>query len=119
MTTSSHTAKFVHCERIPLCVLHLVTTLTLQLPTCYVLQARNLVGVPMVFSSDKSSRKFGMVMLTILKRFEFEPQLMRSGVIVNDAAGPPDEHLFFIKGAPGPVAQLVHSECISSNYGQV
>ena len=88
-------------------------------PAACVLQVRNLISVPMVLASQKTSGKFGMVVLAILRRFEFEPQLMRSGVIVNDTAGSPDEHLFFIKGAPGPVAQLIHSSRIPSNFRQV
>ena len=43
-----------------------------------------------------------MTTLTVLKRFEFQSQLLpvRSGVLAVDSAGPSDEALLCIQGAP-------------------
>ena len=38
-----------------------------------------------------------MTTLTVLKRLEFESQLLSFGVLAVDSAGPSDEALFFIR----------------------
>ena len=60
-----------------------------------------------------------MTVLTILQRFEFEPGLLRSGVIVSDSAGPPDEMLFFVRGAPAAIEQLINRASTPQTYRQV
>ena len=60
-----------------------------------------------------------MTTLTVLKRFEFESQLLRSGVLAVDSAGHSDEALIFIRGAPACIEQIVGKDQVPSDYRQV
>lgn len=57
--------------------------------------------------------------LQVLKRFEFEPQLLRSGVLAVDPAGTPDEAVVFIRGAPASIEQIVGKDRVPADYCQV
>ena len=57
--------------------------------------------------------------LQVLKCFNFEPGLMRSGVIATQPEGPPGTALLFVKGAPGMVKPLVRHETLPHDFDQV
>lgn len=67
----------------------------------------------------KGQRSTCMTTLTVLKRFEFESQLLRSGVLAVDSAGPCDEAFIFVRGAPACIEQIVGEDHVPSNYRQV
>ena len=75
-----------------------------------------MVSLPQICPPLKSAR---MTVLTILQRFEFESQLLRSGVIAMSSAGHPCEMVFFVRGAPASVEQLIRHDQIPHNYRQV
>ena len=77
------------------------------------LQDRNLVSLPLRLAHQKSA---SMTTLTILKRFEFESQLLRSGVLAVDSAG---DEVFFTRGAPSSIEQLIGRGNIPKDYRQV
>ena len=64
----------------------------------------------------KSTR---ITVLTILKRFEFDPRLLRSGVLALDSACHPKEIMFFVRGAPSSVRHLIPTRLLPPNYQQV
>ena len=80
------------------------------------LQDRNVVALPLKSKDQKSAC---MTTLTIIKQFEFEAQLLRSGVLAVASAGSTDEVLFFVRGAPASIEQLLGSKSIPHDYRQV
>ena len=80
------------------------------------LQERNLVSLPLKPKNKKSAH---LTTLTILRRFEFRSQLLRSGVLARDSAMPADDAYFFTRGAPGAIEQVVGADRVPSNYCQV
>ena len=79
-------------------------------------QDRNLVALSLKHWNQKSAR---VTNLTILRRFEFRSQLLRSGVIVRDAAESSDAAFFFIRGGPGAIAQMVSPSRMPADFRQV
>ena len=57
--------------------------------------------------------------MNVLKRFEFESRLMRSGVVAVDSQGQPGTALLFVRGAPARVEQLIKGGVLPSDYQQV
>lgn len=57
--------------------------------------------------------------LTVLKRFEFESQLLRSGVLAVDSTGSSDETIVFVRGAPSCIEQVMGKDKVPPNYRQV
>lgn len=57
--------------------------------------------------------------LQVLKRFNFEPGLMRSGALVADYAVSSHTALLFVKGAPAKVKTLLSADSLPSNFQQV
>ena len=84
--------------------------------TCGVtLQERNLVALPL----NRGHRMVDQVLtLQILRRFEFEASLMRSGVVAVDTDNP-DTGLLFVRGAPSTVEQLIRGGQIPADFRQV
>ena len=80
------------------------------------MQDRNLVALPSRCPGQKSAQ---VSTLTVLKRFEFESQLLRSGVLVVDSAAEPDEALFFVRGAPSSIEQTVGLGQVPPTYRKV
>ena len=80
------------------------------------MQERNLVSLPLKRSHHKSSH---MTTLIILKRFEFTPNLLRSGVLVADSSEKVKEAVYFARGAPTSIEELVGQSRIPSNFQQV
>lgn len=69
-------------------------------------QGRNLVSLRTARSARRTTQT---AVLTILRHFDFDSQLLRSGVIATDSAGSPEEMVFFVRGAPSSVAQLLRA----------
>ncbi len=79
------------------------------------LQERNLVALPL----NRGHRVTDQVLtLQILRRFEFEASLMRSGVVAVDTDNP-DTGLLFVRGAPSMVEQLIRGGQIPADFRQV
>ena len=57
--------------------------------------------------------------LQVLKRFEFESRLMRSGVVAVDKDEDPNTALLFVRGAPAKVEQLIRGGVLPADYHQV
>ena len=83
---------------------------------CTVLQERNLVSLPLRLQSGMPA---SLTKLQVLKRFEFESCLMRSGVVAVDPEGPPHTALLFVRGAPAKIEQLVKGGVLPDDYRQV
>ena len=80
------------------------------------LKDRSLISLPLKLHARRSAQ---MTVLTVLKRFEFEPQLLRSGVIVMDSAGPSNEMVFFVRGAPASIEELMPRTSMLQDLHQV
>ena len=80
------------------------------------LQDRNQIALPLQTGPRKAYRT---AHLHILKRFEFEAPLLRSGVLVVDDDGEVDTALVFIRGAPVVVEQLIKNSSTPADYRQV
>ena len=82
------------------------------------LQDRNMVSLPLQATHGRQSRQTS---LHILKRFEFEPSLMRSGVVAvehrHDVCAA--HGVLIIKGAAAVIEQLVGSSRLPANYRKV
>ena len=76
------------------------------------LQERDLVSVPLRQGS-------GITTVKVLKRFEFEPSLMRSGVVVADRDKPASPPLLFVRGAPTKIEELVRGGILPPDFRQV
>ena len=59
-----------------------------------------------------------VITLQVLRRFDFESPLMRSGVVAIDTEEP-DTGLLFVRGAPATIAQLIRGGQIPEDYRQV
>ena len=75
-----------------------------------------MVSLPLKLPSSKSAHT---TVLTVLRRFEFEPQLLRSGVIVTDSAGSSEEMVFFVRGAPTSIEELIPHAAMPHQTRQV
>ena len=71
--------------------------------------------LPLKLEGEQSAR---ITTLEVLKRFEFESQLLRSGVLAVDSAGPADEAIIFVRGAPASIEQLMGSHQVPADYHQ-
>ncbi|DBA77186.1 TPA: hypothetical protein ACH3X1_009760 [Trebouxia sp. C0004] len=79
-----------------------------------ILQERNLVVLPL----NKGHRMADQVLtLQILRRFEFEAPLMRSGVVAVDTDNP-DTGLLFVRGTPSMVEHLIRGGQIPADCNQ-
>ena len=85
------------------------------------LQKRDLVTLPLGegVAAPNPHKPAVPTTLQVLKRFDFEPGLMRSGVIATHSQGPPGTALLFVKGAPGMVKPLVRKEVLPADFDQV
>ncbi|KAL3162329.1 hypothetical protein ABBQ32_010013 [Trebouxia sp. C0010 RCD-2024] len=79
---------------------------------------RNVVTLPL---QAKHAGRARQATLQILKRFEFEPSLMRSGVVaVEQPHGKSAAHgVLIIKGAAAVIQHMVDSEKLPHNYREV
>lgn len=57
--------------------------------------------------------------LRVLQRFEFEPGLMRSGVIACEQGAASGTALLFVKGAPSMLKPLLKAETLPPDFQQV
>ena len=76
------------------------------------MQERDAVSLPL-------HKKAGVMTMTVLKRFEFEASLMRSGVVVSDRDRPNSPALVFVRGAPTRVEGLIRGGFLPPNFHQV
>ena len=60
-----------------------------------------------------------MTLLTILKRFEFDSRLLRSGVLAVDTSSPAGEIMVFVRGAPSAISRLVPTELLPQDFQEV
>ena len=74
------------------------------------------MALPLKLRNQKSAH---VTNLTILRRFEFRSQLLRSGVIVRGSTESSDRAFFFTRGAPGAIEQVVSTSRIPADYRQV
>ncbi|DBA67665.1 TPA: hypothetical protein ACH3X2_001258 [Trebouxia sp. C0005] len=78
------------------------------------LQDRNSVALPLATLDGQSA---SLRTLRVLKRFEFDPALTRSGVIARDKSV--NGALLFVRGAPHKVVGLVKGGALPSDFDQV
>ena len=64
-------------------------------------------------------RGSGVTVVKVLKRFQFEPSLMRSGVVVADRDKPAMAPLLFVRGAPNKIEELVRGGISPPDFQQV
>lgn len=76
------------------------------------LQERDLVLLP-------SNQSPGVTALRILKRFEFEASLVRSGTIAVDQTTPGSPALLFVKGGPTQVEGLIRGGDLPPDFHKV
>ena len=79
------------------------------------IQERDVVSLPL---RAKSTPRAAAVpaRFQVLKRFDFEPRLMRSGVIAAQHNG---TALLYVKGAPGMIKPLLREEPLPPDFQQV
>ena len=96
---------------------HTCTVLQLlsSLKGCAILQERNTVVLPLAKQPGTAS---SLATLHILKRFEFDASLMRSGVVVADKTARGDP-LLVVRGAPSRIQALVTSGMLPPDFNQV
>ena len=80
------------------------------------MQERNTVALPLYRGKHRSAHT---TTLNILRRFEFESSLMRSGAVCVDSEGPLGSALLFVRGAPSTVEHLVGTGRIPADFRQV
>ena len=83
---------------------------------CMMWQERNLLSLPLRLQSDRPA---SLTKLQVLKRFEFEAQLMRSGVVAVDLEEDSNMALLFVRGAPARIEQLLQGGGLPTDYHQV
>lgn len=79
---------------------------------CWCMQERDVVTLPRRHSSR-------VMALRMLKRFEFEGALMRSGAIVVDRDRPYSKPWLFVRGAPGRIRGLIRESALPGNFNEV
>ena len=57
--------------------------------------------------------------LTIAKTLEFSAQTLRSGVVVLSDDAAPKSALLFLRGAPGPIRDLVDPSSVPDDFDEV
>ena len=72
--------------------------------------------LPLKVERHAHSPKFAT--LKLLKRFEFESQLLRSGVLAVDSTGSADEAVVFVRGDPGSIEQVIGKDQVPADYRQ-
>ena len=78
------------------------------------MQERNLVALPLQLGKQAAGQ---MSMLRVLRHFEFDSALMRSAVLAVNCEDP-DTGMFFVRGAPSVVEQLVRGGQVPTDYRQ-
>lgn len=79
-------------------------------------QERNVVSLPL---RPKSGTPASSTKLQVLKRFDFESRLMRSGVVATDSSGHHTKTLLFVRGAPTQIEQLIRGGVLPPDYQKV
>lgn len=76
------------------------------------MQERNVIAVPL-----HSNRAAQVTTLRILRRFEFEAPLMRSGAVCDD--GDSASAVLFVRGAPSAIEPLIAPDKLPIDFRQV
>lgn len=79
-------------------------------------QGRNIVSLPLKLDGEHVACA---TTLRVLKRLEFDSQLLRSGVLAVDKSGSSDETVVFVRGAPSCIEQIMGKDKVPPNYRQV
>ena len=80
------------------------------------MQERDLLTLPL---KSKSGQSTASTRLHVLKRFDFEPALMRSGVIAAEHYAPAGTAMLFVKGAPSRVKPLLKGATLPDDFQEV
>ena len=80
------------------------------------MQERDLLTLPL---KGRSSQTAASTKLRVLKRFDFEPGLMRSGVIAAEPSAPAGTALLFVKGAPSRMKPLLRKATLPEDFQEV
>lgn len=83
------------------------------------MQERDVIALPLRPPNADARQPAVPRTLQVLKRFNFEPALMRSGVLVADNAVSKGSALLFVKGAPARVKSLLRADSLPSDFQQV
>lgn len=78
------------------------------------MQDQSVVSLPLKLKGKKS---YKLATLHVLKRFEFEPQLLRSGVLAVDSVAPGQALVF--RGAPASIQQIVAKDNLPADFCHV
>ena len=84
-------------------------------------QERDLVALPLKRSANANPRQpAALVTLQVLRRFNFEPALMRSGIVAaNQHEAAAGTALLFVKGAPSKLKLLLKGNTLPDDFQQV
>lgn len=84
------------------------------------MQERDLVALPLKRSTNANPRQpAALVTLQVLRRFNFEPALMRSGIIAAEHEAAAGTALLFVKGAPSKLKPLLKGNTLPDDFQQV
>ena len=82
-----------------------------------IMQERDQIALPL--KGNVGQRETASARLNVLKRFSFEPALMRSGVIAAQHNAPAGTALLFVKGAPSKVKPLLRGSTLPHDFQEV
>ena len=85
-------------------------------PAVHALQERDVVVLPRKPDRNSDSRT---ARLTVVKTLEFSAQTLRSGIVVLTDDVAPRSALLFLRGAPGPIRDLVDPASVPDNFEEV
>ena len=75
-----------------------------------------MVTLPLTASINKHSK---MYTLQTVQQFGFDPQLLKSGVVMLYNHAPSDTATFFVRGATTVIEQLVDKDTLPADFRQV
>lgn len=83
------------------------------------MQGRDAIALPL--KDNAHPRKpAALRTLQVLKRFDFEPSLMRSGIVARaEHSTPHGTALLFVKGAPSRIKPLLRGDSVPDDFQQV
>ena len=83
-------------------------------------QERDLVALPLQGSTSANPHQpAALVTLQVLRRFNFEPALMRSGIVAAEHEAAAGTALLFVKGAPSKIKTLLRKSTLPDDFQQV
>ena len=83
------------------------------------MQGRDTIALPLRDNANPREPA-ALRKLQVLKRFDFEPTLMRSGVVARaEHSTSHGAALLFVKGAPGRIKPLLRGDSVPDDFQQV